>query len=162
AVPPDDGRRFGPDQSRGVRVHHRPDGLLSRLPLARRRRGSRPGDDACRRLLLDPDPDLQLCADPGVFLVMSAGQTPNIALAAGESLVIIGGSGTGKSVLIKCILGLMRPEAGSIRIDGEETVGLRRAGRERVMHKFGMLFQGSALFDSLSVWENVAFGLVQG
>src|SRR5439155_207026 len=97
-----------------------------------RRRGSRPGDDACRRLLLDPDPDLQLCADPGVFLVMSAGQTPKIALAgveksfgrkrvldgielavaAGESLVIIGGSGTGKSVLIKCILGLMRPEAG--------------------------------------------------
>jgi len=113
---------------------------------------------------------------------MSAGQTPKIALAgveksfgrkrvldgidlavaAGESLVIIGGSGTGKSVLIKCILGLMRPEAGSIRIDGEETVGLRRAGRERVIRKFGMLFQGSALFDSLSVWENVAFGLVQG
>jgi phospholipid/cholesterol/gamma-HCH transport system ATP-binding protein len=114
--------------------------------------------------------------------VIAAGQTPKIALAgveksfgrkrvldgidlavaAGESLVIIGGSGTGKSVLIKCILGLMRPEAGSIRIDGEETVGLRRAGRERVIRKFGMLFQGSALFDSLSVWENVAFGLVQG
>jgi phospholipid/cholesterol/gamma-HCH transport system ATP-binding protein len=113
---------------------------------------------------------------------MSDGQTPKIALAgveksfgrkrvldgiglavaAGESLVIIGGSGTGKSVLIKCILGLMRPEAGSIRIDGEETVGLRRAGRERVIRKFGMLFQGSALFDSLNVWENVAFGLVQG
>jgi phospholipid/cholesterol/gamma-HCH transport system ATP-binding protein len=114
--------------------------------------------------------------------VISAGQNPKIALAgveksfgrkrvldgidlavgAGESLVIIGGSGTGKSVLIKCILGLMRPEAGSIRIDGEETVGLRRAGRERLMRKFGMLFQGSALFDSLTVWENVAFGLVQG
>jgi phospholipid/cholesterol/gamma-HCH transport system ATP-binding protein len=86
----------------------------------------------------------------------------DVEVGVGESLVIIGGSGTGKSVLIKCILGLMRPEAGSIRIDGEETVGLRRAGRERLMHKFGMLFQGSALFDSLSVWENVAFGLVQG
>src|SRR5216110_1038067 len=86
----------------------------------------------------------------------------DIDCAAGESLVIIGGSGTGKSVLIKCILGLLRPEAGSIRIDGEETVPLRRAGRERLMGKFGMLFQGSALFDSLSVWENVAFGLVQG
>ena len=86
----------------------------------------------------------------------------DLAVAAGESLVIIGGSGTGKSVLIKCILGLMRPEAGSIRIDGEETVRLRRAGRERLMGKFGMLFQGSALFDSLSIWENVAFGLVQG
>ena len=86
----------------------------------------------------------------------------DLTVAPGESLVIIGGSGTGKSVLIKCILGIMRPEAGSIRIDRAETVGLRRRGREQVMRKFGMLFQGSALFDSLSVWENVAFGLVQG
>jgi len=86
----------------------------------------------------------------------------DIECGAGESLVIIGGSGTGKSVLIKCILGLMRPEAGSIRIDGEETVGRGRATREELMRKFGMLFQGSALFDSLSVWENVAFGLIQG
>jgi len=85
-----------------------------------------------------------------------------IDCAAGESLVIIGGSGTGKSVLIKCILGLMRPEAGSIRIDSEETVGIGHAARARLMLKFGMLFQGSALFDSLSVWENVAFGLIQG
>jgi phospholipid/cholesterol/gamma-HCH transport system ATP-binding protein len=80
----------------------------------------------------------------------------------GESLVIIGGSGTGKSVTLKCVLGLMNPEAGSIRIDGEETVGLRARDRARVMTKFGMLFQGSALFDSLPVWENVAFGLIQG
>jgi phospholipid/cholesterol/gamma-HCH transport system ATP-binding protein len=85
-----------------------------------------------------------------------------IDCAAGESLVIIGGSGTGKSVLIKCILGLLRPEAGSIRIDGAETVGLSRAQREPSMRKFGMLFQGGALFDSLPVWQNVAFGLVQG
>ena len=85
-----------------------------------------------------------------------------LSVAPGESLVIIGGSGTGKSVLIKCILGIMRPERGSIRIDGQETVRLRRRGREQLMRKFGMLFQGSALFDSLSVWENVAFGLVQG
>ncbi len=86
----------------------------------------------------------------------------DLSCGAGESLVVIGGSGVGKSVLIKCILGLMRADKGSIRIDGEETVGLRRKGRERLMHKFGMLFQGSALFDSLRVWENVAFGLVQG
>jgi len=86
----------------------------------------------------------------------------DISCGAGESLVIIGGSGTGKSVLIKCILGLMRPEAGSIRIDGEETVGIGRAQREQLMLRFGMLFQGSALFDSLRVWENVAFGLIQG
>jgi len=85
-----------------------------------------------------------------------------IDCASGQSLVIIGGSGTGKSVLVKCILGLLRPEAGSIRIDGEETVGLRHAARERLLQKFGMLFQGGALFDSLTVWENVAFGLMQG
>ena len=86
----------------------------------------------------------------------------DIECAVGESLVIIGGSGTGKSVLIKCILGLLHPEAGSIRIDGKETVGMRRGERARLMQKFGMLFQGSALFDSLRVWENVAFGLIQG
>ena len=86
----------------------------------------------------------------------------DIDCATGESLVIIGGSGTGKSVLIKCILGLLRPDAGSIRIDDAETVGLSRAQREPVMGKFGMLFQGGALFDSLRVWQNVAFGLIQG
>jgi len=86
----------------------------------------------------------------------------DIDCGVGESLVIIGGSGTGKSVLIKCILGLLHPEAGSIRIDGVETVGMRRGDRAALMRKFGMLFQGAALFDSLRVWENVAFGLVQG
>jgi phospholipid/cholesterol/gamma-HCH transport system ATP-binding protein len=80
----------------------------------------------------------------------------------GESLVVIGGSGTGKSVLIKCVLGLMTPDAGSIKIDGEETAGLGGRDRERIMAKFGMLFQGSALFDSLPVWENVGFGLIAG
>jgi phospholipid/cholesterol/gamma-HCH transport system ATP-binding protein len=86
----------------------------------------------------------------------------DIDCGVGESLVIIGGSGTGKSVFVKCILGILHPEAGSIRIDGKETVGMRRAARTELMHKFGMLFQGSALFDSLRVWENVAFGLIQG
>jgi phospholipid/cholesterol/gamma-HCH transport system ATP-binding protein len=86
----------------------------------------------------------------------------DIDCGSGESLVIIGGSGTGKSVLVKCILGLLHPEAGSILIDGVETIGLRRAARERLLSKFGMLFQGSALFDSLPVWENVAFGLIHG
>ena len=86
----------------------------------------------------------------------------DIECGVGESLVIIGGSGTGKSVLIKCILGLLHPEAGSIRIDGVETVGIGGGERTRLMQKFGMLFQGAALFDSLRVWENVAFGLIQG
>ena len=86
----------------------------------------------------------------------------DLDIARGESMVIIGGSGTGKSVLLKCIIGLMRPNAGSIRIDGEETTGLSERNRDRVMRKFGMLFQGGALFDSLRVWENVAFALIQG
>ncbi|MFO0998612.1 MAG: ATP-binding cassette domain-containing protein [Alphaproteobacteria bacterium] len=79
----------------------------------------------------------------------------------GESVVVIGGSGTGKSVLLKCILGLLEPEDGSITVDGEEVVGMPTKERERVNRKFGMLFQGAALFDSLSVWENTAFGLIQ-
>jgi phospholipid/cholesterol/gamma-HCH transport system ATP-binding protein len=86
----------------------------------------------------------------------------DLTVGTGESVVVIGGSGSGKSVLLKCILGLMRPDSGSIRIDGEESVDLSRSARERVRAKFGMLFQGSALFDSLRVWENVAFGLIQG
>jgi phospholipid/cholesterol/gamma-HCH transport system ATP-binding protein len=86
----------------------------------------------------------------------------DISVAPGASLVVIGGSGTGKSVLLKTILGLIRPDAGSIRIDGEETTSLDATGRERINARFGMLFQGAALFDSLTVWENVAFGLMQG
>jgi phospholipid/cholesterol/gamma-HCH transport system ATP-binding protein len=80
----------------------------------------------------------------------------------GQSLVVMGGSGTGKSVLIKCIIGLMKPDKGSIEIDGQEVTRMSSAEREEIMHKFGMLFQGGALFDSLPVWENVAFGLIAG
>jgi phospholipid/cholesterol/gamma-HCH transport system ATP-binding protein len=86
----------------------------------------------------------------------------DLDVGVGESLVIIGGSGSGKSVLVKCIIGLIAPDAGSIKIDGEEILGLPTRERDKVMQKFGMLFQGSALFDSLPVWENVAFGLIQG
>jgi phospholipid/cholesterol/gamma-HCH transport system ATP-binding protein len=89
-------------------------------------------------------------------------QGVNLEVGTGESVVVIGGSGTGKSVLLKCILGLVHPDRGSILIDGEETVGLRGGERDRLMAKFGMLFQGAALFDSIPVWQNVAFGLIQG
>lgn len=81
-------------------------------------------------------------------------------VAPGESVVVIGGSGTGKSVMLKCILGILDPDAGRIEVDGRDTTHLAGAERERLLRKFGMLFQGSALFDSLSVWENVGFGLI--
>ena len=79
-----------------------------------------------------------------------------------SSLVIIGGSGTGKSVTIKSILGIIRPDEGTILVDGEDITHINGAARDKVMRKVGMLFQGGALFDSLPVWENVAFGLIQG
>ena len=76
---------------------------------------------------------------------------------------IIGGSGTGKSVTIKSILGILTPDEGTILVDGEDvTASARRGARPGACSKFGMLFQGAALFDSLPVWENVAFGLIQG
>ncbi|MBV8456705.1 MAG: ATP-binding cassette domain-containing protein [Acetobacteraceae bacterium] len=76
------------------------------------------------------------------------------------SLVVIGGSGSGKSVLVKCILGLIEPDAGTIEIDGRDILRMGRATREAVRANMGMLFQNGALFDSLPVWENVTFGLV--
>lgn len=84
----------------------------------------------------------------------------DLDVAAGTSMVVIGGSGSGKSVLLKCILGLMEPDAGTIEIDGQDVLRLDRAAAERVRAGIGMLFQGAALFDSLPVWENVAFGLL--
>ena len=76
------------------------------------------------------------------------------------SMVVIGGSGSGKSVLLKCVLGLVEPDAGSIEIDGRDILQMRALEREQVRAKIGMLFQAAALFDSLPVWENVAFGLL--
>jgi len=86
----------------------------------------------------------------------------NLEIERGQSLVIIGGSGSGKSVMLKCLLGLLQPEHGSIFVDGDDVCSLGHSGRKRVLSKIGMLFQGAALFDSLTVWENVAFGLIQG
>ncbi|MBD3678569.1 MAG: ATP-binding cassette domain-containing protein [Rhodobacteraceae bacterium] len=83
----------------------------------------------------------------------------DLTVPTGESMVIIGGSGTGKSVLIKCILGLIRHDAGQILLDGEDVT---KAERDAFLARFGMLFQGGALFDSLTVWQNVAFRLLRG
>lgn len=84
----------------------------------------------------------------------------NLSIEKGKSLVVIGGSGTGKSVMLKSVLGIVQPDRGSILIDGEETTTLNANGRDALLTRFGMLFQGAALFDSLPVWENVAFGLM--
>ena len=81
----------------------------------------------------------------------------SLDVANGRSLVIIGGSGQGKSVTLKIAIGLMSPDAGEVKVDGQPVGGRGRRGR---MAKFGLLFQGAALFDSLSVWRNVAFRLI--
>jgi len=85
----------------------------------------------------------------------------DLTVGKAESVVIIGGSGTGKSVALKCILGILKPDAGMIQVDGEETIKLRGRVRDEYLAKFGMLFQGAALFDSLPVWYNVAFKLMR-
>ncbi|EKE73282.1 MULTISPECIES: ATP-binding cassette domain-containing protein [Roseobacteraceae] len=84
----------------------------------------------------------------------------NLTVERGESCVIIGGSGTGKSVMLKCILGLVTPDRGTITVDGEEVSA--SGDRDAFLARFGMLFQGAALFDSLPVWQNVAFRLLRG
>lgn len=84
----------------------------------------------------------------------------DIAVAHGRSLVIIGGSGQGKSVTIKIAMGLLQPDAGQVLIDGVDVTHASQKDRARLMSRFGMLFQGAALFDSLTIWENVAFKLL--
>ena len=84
-------------------------------------------------------------------------QGVGLSIARGESLVIIGGSGTGKSVLLKCILGLIRHDSGSITLEGQDVT---TGDRDVFLARFGMLFQGGALFDSMTVWQNVAFRLL--
>lgn len=83
----------------------------------------------------------------------------DLTIAKGTSMVIIGGSGTGKSVLLKCILGLVTPDQGRITLDGQDVT---KGDRDAFLARFGMLFQGGALFDSLRIWENVAFRLMRG
>jgi phospholipid/cholesterol/gamma-HCH transport system ATP-binding protein len=83
----------------------------------------------------------------------------NLHVPKGESMVVIGGSGTGKSILIKSILGLVSPDAGEIEVDGKDAT---KGDRDAFLARFGMLFQGGALFDSLPVWQNVSFRLMRG
>ena len=85
----------------------------------------------------------------------------SIDVNEGESLVIIGGSGSGKSVTIKSVLGLIKPDSGKIEVDGQDATNLTFSQREPFLRKFGMLFQGGALFDSLPVWRNITFAVAQ-
>ena len=85
----------------------------------------------------------------------------NLAVRPGESMVVIGGSGTGKSVLIKCIIGILNPDRGNIFVAGQDIGSLKEKDLYQLRKKFGMLFQAGALFDSMKVWENVGFGLLQ-
>jgi len=85
----------------------------------------------------------------------------NLAVRPGESMVVIGGSGTGKSVLIKCIIGILSPDRGNIFVAGQDIGSLKEKDLYQLRKKFGMLFQAGALFDSMKVWENVGFGLLQ-
>jgi phospholipid/cholesterol/gamma-HCH transport system ATP-binding protein len=88
-------------------------------------------------------------------------QGVGLEVGQGESMVVIGGSGSGKTVLIKCIIGLMHPDEGEIFVDGLEITSLNERKMNEVRKRFGMLFQGGALFDSMRIWENVGFGLLQ-
>ena len=98
-----------------------------------------------------------MCKSFGDKLVLDG---VDLDVMPGTSMVVIGGSGSGKSVLLKCILGLIEPDAGSIEIDGQNVLAMDRPAREAARARIGMLFQNGALFDSLPVWENVAFGLL--
>ena len=85
----------------------------------------------------------------------------SLSLAAGESLALIGRSGSGKSVTLRCLLGLLHPDAGHIYVDGQQIATLRGPALQRHRSRIGMLFQNAALFDSLPVWHNVAFRLLE-
>ena len=106
-------------------------------------------------------PKIRLAGVTRSFDGLRALDAVDIQLAPRQSLVLIGGSGSGKSLLLKCILGLIAPDAGSIEVDGVETVGMPESQRMEWMHRFGVLFQRQGLFDSLTVWENVSFRLLQ-
>jgi len=105
-------------------------------------------------------PKIRLSEVTRSFDGVRALDTVDLTLNPRQSLVLIGGSGSGKSLLLKCILGLVTPEAGTIEVDGVSTIGMSDTARMAWMKRFGVLFQRQGLFDSLLIWENVAFRLL--
>ena len=106
-------------------------------------------------------PKIELSGVAKAFGDIAALRGVDLKVEAGTSAVLIGPSGSGKTVAMKCVLGLMRPDAGRVLIDGVDTVALKGRARTGFIRRFGMLFQRGGLFDSLPVWENVAFRLLQ-
>ena len=88
-------------------------------------------------------------------------QGVNLKIFKGKSLVIIGRSGSGKSVLLKCLLGIIKPNKGKVYIENNDFINLDRYNKEKILKKFGVTFQGNALFDSLRIWENISFKINQ-
>ena len=107
------------------------------------------------------EPMIQVCHLHKQFADKIILHDVNLSVMPGESHIVIGLSGTGKSVLLKCILGLLQPDAGEVRVNGEDWCRLNEAEKLERMRCIGMVFQGAALFDSLPVWENVAFVLLR-
>lgn len=105
-------------------------------------------------------PKIRLAGVTRSFGALRALDDVSLELATRQSLVLIGGSGSGKSLLLKCILGLVEPDSGTIAVDGQDTVAMAEGARMEWMKRFGVLFQRQGLFDSLTVWENVAFRLL--
>src|SRR6266567_2813199 len=172
------GCRHWTGQSLYVRRHGRADRLLQRDELRRGGRGGWARNHRSRRVFLHHDSDLQLLSDPlarrGVShpmievcdLTKSFGSNRildgvSFRIEKGESVVIIGRSGGGKSILLKHLIGLLQPDGGEVLIDGLSIVGMNERQLLKVRRQFGMLFQGAALFDSLTVAENVGFALRQ-
>jgi phospholipid/cholesterol/gamma-HCH transport system ATP-binding protein len=106
-------------------------------------------------------PKIELSGLTKAFGDNHALQGAALRVEAGASTVLIGPSGSGKTVLMKCVLGLMQPDGGQVLVDGVDTAGLKGGDRTEFIRRFGMLFQRGGLFDSLPVWENVAFRLLQ-
>jgi phospholipid/cholesterol/gamma-HCH transport system ATP-binding protein len=123
--------------------------------------GADPDPPVCRRSFPLSDPVIRLADVHKYFGDNHALKGITLDILRGESLVLIGPSASGKTLLLKTVMGLVHPEQGSILVDGEETVGLSDTDRMRLLNRFGVLFQRSALFDSLTVWENVCFRLLR-
>ncbi len=107
-------------------------------------------------------PKISLCGVEKIFGSKPVLCGVDLEVMPGESVAVIGASGSGKSVMMKCIAGLLAPDAGDIRIGGKTVLGLSRDDRHAVNRRFGMLFQNAALLDSMPIWRNVAFGLIEG